>query len=554
MMSSALEKVSSAITLFRSFIVSRMGSDFIALLLILFFFAISLFSVLGKSLTYDEPYHYRYGVNILNGDSSRFDDSKMPFSALNALPAKVTTFLPEGELKENLNKMVVARLITVLFSMIVAFMVFHWSRELYGTVPGLISLGLYVFDPNLIAHSQLITTDIYIAGMILFCSYWLWRFANTRKWSDGLIFAILLGLTQLAKYTAVSLYFLLAVEILAHDLPRFRGAFIEGISGLWKEVRRYLKYFIVLAFFSILIINAGFLFNRTFTYFHSYEFKSDFFSELQSKIDFIVPVPYPYLDGLDWITAKERTDLGFIHIYLLGKTRFGQGFPGYYIVASALKVPIATQLILVVSLVIFFWNKKQRSFFMKNEWFMLWLVFFYSVYFNFFYKSQMGMRYYLLVFPLLYVFAGSLFRNWQKFTRLQTGIVLSCSIFLIASVLSKYPNYLAYFNELIGEGKNSYKYLADSNLDWGQDTQLLDEYKKEHTKAEKAPETPILIDEETTYFVSINRLVGVINGPENYQWLRENFEPVDMVGNSYLIYRITPEKMLHLCASTAFCK
>jgi hypothetical protein len=441
-----------------------------------------------------------------------------------------------------------------LFSMLVAFMVFYWSRELYGAIPGLISLGLYVFDPNIIAHSQLVTTDIYITGMVLFCSYWLWKFANSRKWFDGLVFVILLGLAQLAKYTAVSLYFLFAIQLLVHDFPRLREAFSGGFLRAWKEMLRYLKYFLVVTFFSILIINTGFLFNRTFTSLQSYQLKSDFFGAIQSRIHLIVPLPYPYLEGLDWITAKERTDLGFIYIYLLGRTHFGEGFPGYYIIASALKVPIATQIIMVASFVFYIWNKKYKLSFFKNEWFLLWLVLFYTVYFNFFYKSQLGIRYYLIVFPLLYVFAGSLFKEWQKFTCLQTGIALSLSVFLVGSVFSKFPNYLAYFNEFVGDGKNSYKYLADSNLEWGQDAYLLNAYKKDHDRAEKAPETPTLITETTTYFVSINRLVGVINGPENYRWLRENFTPVDMIGNSYLVYKITPEKMRALCASTTYCK
>ncbi len=31
------------------------------------------------------------------------------------------------------------------------------------------------------------------------------------------------------------------------------------------------------------------------------------------------------------------------------------------------------------------------------------------------------------------------------------------------------PHYLAYFNELVGGPENGYKFLVDSNLDWGQD-------------------------------------------------------------------------------------
>lgn len=40
-----------------------------------------------KGITTDEPARYAYGRQILNGDSKWLDDSKMPLSALNALPA-----------------------------------------------------------------------------------------------------------------------------------------------------------------------------------------------------------------------------------------------------------------------------------------------------------------------------------------------------------------------------------------------------------------------------------------------------------------------------------
>lgn len=537
-----------------SFFSSRKGSVVVAALLLAIFFLNSMFSILGKSLTYDEPYHYRYGVNILNGDATRFDDSKMPFSAWNALPAKLASFLPEGNLKSSLEKTVAARLMTTLFSMLAAFVVFYWGRELYGVVPAWISLGLYVFDPNIIAHSQLITTDIYVTGMVLISSFWLWKFAKTRSWLDGILCAAMLGLAQLAKYTAVSLLPLLAVVFFASDWPRlYQSVRLAGMQSAYKEPLRYLKYALIVAVIVIVIINLGFLFDRTFVNIKDYDLKAGIFQSIQSKTSFVIPTAYPYLEGLDWITAKERTDLGFIHIYLLGETRFGEGFPGYYLIASALKVPIATQIVVVMSLVVYFLDRQRRSSFLKNEWFLLGLVLFYSVYFNFFYKAQIGIRYYLVIFPLLYVFAGVLFVNWQRFSRIKAGLAISLGIFLVGSVFSQYPNYLSYFNEFINQ-KDAYKYLADSNLEWGQDFYLLEDYMRNNEKAQKAPEIPGLISETTTYFVSVNRLVGVIAGPENYMWLRENFEPVDMIGNSYLIYRIAPDEMKQLCSTTAFCK
>ena len=39
-----------------------------------------------------------------------------------------------------------------------------------------------------------------------------------------------------------------------------------------------------------------------------------------------------------------------------------------------------------------------------------------------------------------------------------------------------FPHYLPYFNEFIGGPDNGHKYLADSNIDWGQDLKLFDDY------------------------------------------------------------------------------
>ena len=110
-----------------------------------------------------------------------------------------------------------ARFVTILFSALLALLVFHWSRSLYGFAGGLATLVLYVFDPNIIAHSQLVTTDIYVTGMITFSCYWLWKYANSGRFRDGLICALVLGFSQLAKYTALVLVPLFLIMLVAHD-------------------------------------------------------------------------------------------------------------------------------------------------------------------------------------------------------------------------------------------------------------------------------------------------------------------------------------------------
>ncbi len=526
----------------------------------------------------DEAKHFKYGMNILNGNSDRFDDSKMPVSALNALPAKLALFLPDSQLKIYLEKIFVARFVTILFSAFAAYIVFHWSRKLYGFIPALISLTLYVLDPNLIAHSHFVATDIPIIAMMLFSCYWLWRFAKVSRIGnpardivrskDFWVFSFVLGLSQLAKYTAVSLYPLLFLALFIHDLPALR---VQDRKANFNYAKRFIVWFLVVILIGLVIINIGFLFNRTFTPFGDYEFRSARFQSLQAALPFLrnipVPVPYPYLEGFDWIIQREATGFGYGNLYLLGQIHPVKGFAGYYMVASLLKVPIASQIVIWVSLAAYFWDTKRRQNILKDEIFLLLPVLFYTIYFNFFNNAQLGIRFYLIVFPLLYVFAGSLFKNLRlrkSFGGLhaldasgQTSevfkwvITFALGVYLLVSVLSYFPHYIPYFNEFIWDRRLAYRYLADSNIDWEQSKEYLKKYQAEHPEAIVSPQYKIT---SGLIVVNANDLVGVTVKPEMYQWLRENFEPVDTVAYSYLVYKITPEQIDRLCATTEYCQ
>ena len=93
-----------------------------------------------------------------------------------------------------------------------------------------------------------------------------------------------------------------------------------------------------------------------------------------------IPVPYPFLQGLDRISFRESTGFGYGKIYLLGQLRTGAGFKGYYFAASLYKVPIATQLVIIGSLVFYFIDRQRRGPFFKNEIFLLAPAFFFAMY------------------------------------------------------------------------------------------------------------------------------------------------------------------------------
>ncbi|MEA3351383.1 MAG: glycosyltransferase family 39 protein [Chloroflexota bacterium] len=565
--------------------------------LLVAFLLVCLGSIRHKSFTTDELKHYRYGVNILNFDATRFDDSKMPFSALNALPAKIAPYVPVDRVRVFLQKPQTGRIITILFSLGVAYLIFRWSRSLYGIVPGLFSLFLYVFDPNIIAHSRLITTDIYATGMAALAIYTFWLFSEKRNWKYAALSAFTLGLSQLAKYTSAYLYPILFAIVIIRDLP----VWIDAIRNKdYRAVGKFIKagakraiFFLVI---SIFIINVGFLFQRTFTPLGKYVFRSELFQTVQVKLSPLgfmpVPVPYPYVEGLDWVQARERTGAGYGSLYMLGELRGGgENFKGYYIFASLLKLPIAAQIILLLAMVKFFkdWKKHYRNnappfsssrhswkrhcrnnsppsssprhggrvsqlphvvgglrgvgserlqhHFIERELFLFVPAAFFFFYFNFIFRAQIGMRFYLVLFPFLYVLAGSLVKDWRSCSTGKKSTVIILGIWLLGSVLLSFPHYIPYFNAFVGDRRYAYEYLVDSNLDWEQAEWYLDQYLYAHPEATFEPGRPTL----GTIVVSPNKLVGIEGPPDRFLWLREYFEPEETIADVYLVYEIAEE-------------
>lgn len=59
--------------------------------------------------------------------------------------------------------------------------------------------------------------------------------------------------------------------------------------------------------------------------------------------------------------------------------------------------------------------------------------------------------------------------KWKIGRRMLSACSAVLGIWLIFSTLAVFPHHISYFNEMVGGPANGYKYLVDSNLDWGQD-------------------------------------------------------------------------------------
>jgi hypothetical protein len=523
----------------------RLGKDsLLAALLLAVFFVHSLLSVVHKTTTYDEPDHYRYGEQILQGNSNRFDDSKMPVSALNAAPAKIAEYVPAGALHFLLSKYITARAVTTLAACLLGALLFLWTKHLYGKTVALAALLMFVFEPNIIAHSTLVTTDLYAAFSAVLTVSLLWAYLKSRRPMLALAVGLALGLSLVAKYTNVLLLLIVPVLLGLVWLGKWSAREPEnrGRSPRAAVTSRYAHAAVALGG-CLLVINLGFLFNRTFTPLREYRFRSLPFTWLQQNAAALgalpVPVPYPYLEGLDWVIHLERTNFeGRGKYYLFGELS-PQPFPGYYSIAFLFKVPLAIQAAFVAAAVEF-WRRRNRASFFQKDVYVLAPLIVYTGYFNILNNSQLGIRYLLVAFPFYLIFAGKLVEDWDFKSIQQRLAGLGLSLWLIVSVLSYFPHYIPYFNELLIDRRLAYTILADSNLDWGQNGEYLDEYMESHPEAQVSPTGPT----SGLVVVRANDLVGVTGSPNRYAWLRQCYRPVDTIGYSILVFRVGPEEEL----------
>jgi 4-amino-4-deoxy-L-arabinose transferase-like glycosyltransferase len=496
---------------------------------------LALLLVLGEtsqsrlSITYDEFGHLLYGMRVMAGNTDRFDDSKMPVSALNALPLTLRG-IGEAQLdprRAPLEEIRLARHATVWASAVLALVVFAWACELYGYAAGLLALGLYVLEPNLLAHGQLVTTDLYAALFLTLALYTYWRFLARPGRGRLVVSALALGLAQVAKYTAAYLH------------PLY---LLLGFIWWWRQPDRArlgkscLAAAAVHVAASLLVINAAFLFNHTGLSWGGYAFKSSFFRGVQHATAFLgwapVPLPYPYLQGLDLVKYGDESGTGFGSIYLLGELRHNQGFPAYYLVAFLFKTPLALQALLAWAAVRW-WRTRERRSFWRDELVLLVPVAFFTVYFDFFFKAQIGLRYFLVAYPLLIVFAGSLAADWPGLGRRARLAGAGLVVWMAASNLYYFGHYLTYFNELIGPRTNAYKVLADSNLDWGQNILDLQDYLRAHPDVTRNPPEPV----PGHYIVDVNIVAGIDTARPGH-WVHF-FAPTGQVAFTYLLYDIT---------------
>ncbi len=504
----------------------------ILFLLVLVYLINGICSINAISVTFDEGAHFSYGIRILKGRPARVDpendNSKMPISALNALPRAVEQLFSKNLKKDDggVSDIVKGRYLTLLFSVLIIILVFVWSRDLYGINAGLFSAFLFVCCPNNMANAILVTTDTYSVFFLLATMYFLWRYANSRAMKDFIFFTIFLAFSQLVKQSLFHLYVLAPVCLLVYAL-----VMREKIKG-WA----LLKKIVITAMVSLLIINAGFLFYDMTVPVGNYHFRSNLFLKVQQLLPGGLPIPFSraFTEGLD--LAKYYDDLGgglpnssMSNVTVLGQSFTGSGIWYYYLVSIFFKTPI-TFLILLVWAVSIKIKKESFNQFIKNEFFLTAPILYFLILLSFFYKSQAGIRHIIFIYPLIFIFCGIIIKYARG--KKDKGLLLILGLLLLMSVGQYFNNYHPYTNEFIGHKKNAYQYVGAGNINLGQAGYFIQDYLKEHPEVRYAPKEP----KAGKFIISVDNYLDTWNTGE-YQWLRK-LKPVADVHYSYLLFEV----------------
>jgi 4-amino-4-deoxy-L-arabinose transferase-like glycosyltransferase len=438
--------------------------------------------------TIDEPQHLWAGLRILQqGDFTRFDNSKMPVSVLNAAGWLLSQSPGEQ------GSWFWARAPQVLWLLGTIGLVFVWVRRTRGPAAALGAAALVGFDPNLMAHAGLVTTDLPCTfAVLLACFAWA-RMLEQGSTRSALWAGAAVGAAQLAKFTAL-----------------FLGPILGLMTVIWcisvRSLAPVRKLPVVVAT-GLLVLNLGYGFSGTFTPARDIQWKSGLFQPMAS-IDLPLPVPRPWIEGVDWV--KDDDDRGQGRVYAAGeRTHFGRS--DHYLITLPRKFPIPLMVLSAVGLCLMVRRREWTAASVAEVVAPAFLLCWFSLAFN----SQVGSRYVLPVVPFLVLLASRTPPRWIAIGAGWTAL----------SALTWWPWGLSYFNETVVDRSQAWRVVADSDLDWGQADGAAKSWLQQTPGGVFNPDVPT----PGPVLLGANRLTGVMGHPSRMACYRDHLAPTEHI-------------------------
>src|SRR5881398_419972 len=502
---------------------------FIAILLAMLHAALAITAVMEKSPTFDEPTHLIAGYSYWLKNDYRLDPENGNWPARWAtLPLLLSRpSFPEnaawkqgdaGRVSErflygsgnNSDRVVLlGRSMVALVGAGLCLLIFFCSNRLFGTIGGLISELLAVFDPNLLAHSALVTVDVATAFFFTAAvwSYFRllqsankpWFVITALSWS-GLFLAKMSVLAFLLVAVILATLGVLSSEPMTIRVIRFDGQ----VAARWQKLVLVIGLTGALIAIVVTAIWASYAFR--FSPFSRMEPAREVWNAqwqaclsdgtaLENMVAFARDhrlLPEAYLYGFVFTSERAVNKNALFRPAFLDGEWSNTGFTSFFPRAFLYKTPIPLLLLLITAVI-------AGSLRWRNAWknrgggviardlqrlSPIWaLVLVYGI-FSLTSHLNIGHRHLLPIYPAIFITCGActyFFRGQSGRAVAIFAIAMLCWQIIESSLLR--PDYLSYFNQVSGGPKAGYKHLVDSSLDWGQDLPVLKSWLDHHFDA-----------------------------------------------------------------------
>src|SRR3989344_160965 len=606
-----------------------MNSKFIAGIIIVSATVLAIASVWNDSPVVDEIPHIGAGYSYVVQNSYQFNPEHPPLAKDLAGLALLTLNLNQSAFSKNYSAnwptdvngqwnfgrafifnsgndavtlIRVAKLPMLLFFIISGWLIFIWTRKIYGSThsinsgqastsavssvlngspqvgsrAGLLALFLFSFTPTIITHSRLVTTDMAAPFGIVLSTYFFVRYLQGQTKQNFWLAGITFGIAELTKFSTFLLipYFILVGIVWGYAYhQRIRSMLL----GAWK---------------SILVIVIGFIFIVGPVYqLHLLGYSGEK-QQADAKIilstygnrlfaDPIIwasdkPILRPFAQyGLGLLMVFQR-NVGGNQTYFLGQL-YQQGVKSYFPIVYFIKEPLPFWGLFAIAIIGFliYARPRERALheWLKNHFaevvLFLWIFIYWAFSINA--NVNIGIRHLIPVYGFTYILlAGQLALIYEKIKAKKLyliGVGLMCAWFLAETIIV-FPYYLTYFNQVAGGPVGGHRYVVDSNLDCGQDLKRLASWVNANhiqkisldyfgwsdqlyylsskfywVSGEKyATKDQFLSDNPVGGYLAISATFYTESqaSPKHpYEWLN-NYQPVTIIGNSIFVWHIEP--------------
>lgn len=506
----------------------------IALFLLAFVFIIAFLSIQEDSLTMDELAHLPAGYSYLSQMDMRINPEHPPlvkdFSAVPLLFLKDINFPYDAKSWANdINgqwefgntflfksnnpaeeMIILARIPMIIILIIVGYFIFRFTRELYANNAGVLALLMFSLSPTFLAHGRLVTTDVGAALGTIMATYYFLKFLKNPEIKTAIKAGIGLGIAELLKFSLILLLPFFAAITIAWIIIKsfdfkdnFPGIYQkpvllkETVMNFLKLFLKYLAYGIFIGILAMTAIYVVYLFHvwnypiekqKSDTEFLLTSFSN---KNLSNAVVFMSEIPAlrplgQYFLGLFMVFQRAS---GGNTGYFLGEIS-AAGWKTYFPFVYFAKETLSFHIISLIALIyaaylgiksfktpIKYWIRKTAKW-TEKYFAQLSALLFIIIYWTTSLTSNLniGVRHLLPIFPFTIMLSAGLMTLFVKshgFKNTKVFVLTFLIVFELFSVLKAFPSFLSYFNEAVGGPSQGYRYVVDSNLDWGQDLKRL---------------------------------------------------------------------------------